>query len=185
MLLHVSSQIENYDGTQLSPLRNYFKFNLLGSSLSVFRGACDVSFENMVDGEDLKAGEQICGSDMIHFIFEVFESDLLAAVFLQRLCASIVQSYVFDRTSGRCFMRRQGDDLYWGDKKFSISIAAPATNSRLVHFAVNVSNLGTPVKTCCLTDFEIDPQLFMQEVGSLVVQEYQDSLAATYKVRSI
>lgn len=185
MLLHVDSAPEKYDGTQLAPLRNYFKKNLLGSSLSVFRGPCEVSFEHMVDGEDLKQGQQICGSDMVHFIFEIFEGDLLAAVFLQRLCASIVQSYVYSKTQGKFFLVRKGDDLYWDSKKFSISIAAPSVQSRLVHFAVNVSNEGTPVPTCSLQDFGLNVESFMTEVGESICNEYQDSLNATYKVRSV
>ena len=39
-----------------------------------------------------------------------------------------------------------GDDLYVGDRKLSISIAAPSPTSALIHFALNIDPTGAPVR---------------------------------------
>lgn len=170
-----------YDGSQLSPLKNYLNFELLGDSCLAFVGACDVTFEHMLDGEDLLEKSKIQSDEMLHFIFEIFDQNLTTGVFLQRLFASIVQNLIFERT--QVFLSRRGDDLYLNDKKLSISIATRSTNSVLVHFAMNVTNKGTPVATCCLQDFKIDPKPFALEVLEKISAEYQDIKKATYKVK--
>jgi uncharacterized protein len=172
-----------YDGSQLRPLFNYLDQGLLGDSVVAFCGPCDVSTQHMVDGEDLIAGAKICGSNMLHFLFEVFDCDLTAAVLLQRLFASIVGETVEDMAKQK--LKRDGDDLYLGKKKFSISIAAPAVNSRLIHFAVNVSNKGTPVETVSLEDFSIEPKAFAEKVMKKISSEYLSVVQARQKVRPV
>src|SRR5262249_25609063 len=66
----------NYDGSQLQSLFAYRQWGILGPSCVAFRGACEVSFDHMVDLEDLRAESAIRGSDMVHFIAEVFDRDL-------------------------------------------------------------------------------------------------------------
>ncbi len=170
-----------YDGTQLRSQYAYFEHRILGDSLVAWRGACNVDFNSMLDGEDLLDQSQICGSDMVHFIFEVFERNLFAGVCLQRLFASQVQ-VVAEKLSSLKLVR-QGDDLFLGEGKLSISIATLGPFSTLIHFAVNVSNDGTPVKTACLQDLKIEPRLFMDEVLQFVRDEYANIWDATYKVK--
>lgn len=172
-----------YDGSQLRPLYNYLEHHLLGDSCVAFIGACDVTFDHMVDGEDLLEKSQIKSDEMLHFLFETFDSQLMTGVFLQRLFASIVQSLIYKKTNQ--WLSRCGDDLYLNDKKLSISIATRSTNSVLVHFAMNVTNAGTPVKTLSLHDLKIEPLVFAQELSLLISSEYVDIKKATYKVKCV
>ena len=168
---------EVYDGTQLVSLRAYLRHGLLGDSMVAWIGACEIPFEHMVDGEDLVAGAEIRGSRMVHFVIEKFDCTLLGAVALQRLLASIVRDYLGGG------LVRAGDDLYLGDAKLSISIATVSPVSALVHFAVNVSNAGTPVKTLSLEDLKVDPRVFAQDILRLFAVECESIVEATRKVR--
>jgi uncharacterized protein len=168
-----------YDGSQLRPLYNYLNHGLLGDSVVSFRGACDVDLKHMVDGEDIIADAKICGSDMLHFIFEVFDCDLTAAILLQRLFASVIGELTEQD------LKRQGDDLYLGKKKFSISIATKSVNSCLIHFAVNISNKGTPVSTVSLEDFSIQPKIFAEKAMKKISEEYLTVVEARQKVRPV
>lgn len=169
---------ELYDGSQLVSLRSYLKHELLGDSIVAWVGACDVSLEHMVDGEDLLEKAAIRGDKMVHFIVEKFESSLLAAVALQRLLASIVKDILAIER-----MTRDGDDLYLDGKKLSISIATQSPVSSLIHFAVNVSNGGTPVPTLSLEDLKVEPREFANEVMRRFVAEVASIREATHKVR--
>lgn len=175
----------NYDGTQLRSLFAYLDHQVLGNSVVAFRGGCDVSFDHMVDGEDLLQKAQICGSDMLHFIFEIFDEKLITGVFVQRLFASIVQSKILDKSKGKFSLRREGDDLYLNDAKLSISIAAHSPQSIMVHFAMNVSNEGTPVKTASLQDLNIEPTELAKELLKDFSFEYQNIQEATWKVKPV
>ncbi|MFN8845413.1 MAG: DUF366 family protein [Bdellovibrionales bacterium] len=172
-----------YDGSQMKPLDNYLKYDLLGDSCLSWIGPCEISFDKMLDGEDLIEKCEIRGSKMLHFIFEIFQRELVSAVFLQRLFASLVQAYVFENS--KIYLKRDGDDLYLEDKKFSISIAAPSINSNMVHFAVNVSNLGTPVKTVSCEDLNIKPEVMAEVLLKKISHEYQSIINASFKVRAI
>lgn len=178
-------QIIKYDGTQLRSLFAYLDHQVLGNSAVAFRGACDVSFEHMIDGEDLLQQAQICGSDMLHFIFEIFDEKLITGVFVQRLFASIVQNKVQEKSKGNFFLKREGDDLYLNDAKLSISIAAHSPQSILVHFAMNISNKGTPVKTSSLEDLNIEPVEFAKELLKDFSEEYKNIQEATWKVKPV
>ncbi len=178
----------NYDGSQLRSLFAYMEFGLLGDSVVGFRGACDVSLDHMIDGEDKRGNQKICGSDMIHFLIEVFEADLLSGVGIQRLVAALVKDALVTESPELAprFMR-EGDDIYFmsetGEKmKFSISIATKSPVSTLVHFAFNVSNEGTPVPTCSLQDFEVEVDEFVKALVKNIAAEVQSMRDATRKV---
>lgn len=175
----------NYDGGQLKSLFAYENHGLLGDSIVAFRGDCKIHFDQMVDLEDVRDQSKIEGSDMVHFILEVFQDSLWGAVALQRLMASICGDVVAQLSAGKYLLRRDGDDLFWGEKKFSISIASRSSVSCMIHFAVNVSNKGTPVPTCALIDFAIDPQVFARTVLAKVSHECQTIKEATQKVRPL
>jgi uncharacterized protein len=189
--LFVTKKI-NYDGTQLRPLWAYENFGILGNSVISFIGSCNISFQNMVDLEDKIAKEKIKGSLMLHFIIEVFDVDLKAAVGLQRLLASIVKDEV-QNSAGQNQLTREGDDVYWltgsgkkkEKKKLSISIASKSVTSSQIHFAVNISNRGTPVKTCSLEDFKINPKNFSKKIMKSFVVEFLSICEATQKVRCL
>lgn len=177
----------HYDGSQLQPLYAYLKHGVLGDSVISWLGSCDVQLEHMVDGEDALQNARICGAQMLHFIVEVFDRDLASMVLLQRVMASIVKDIVFQncKVLGKKPFIREGDDLYWGDRKFSISVASKSSVSSQLHFAVNVVNEGTPVKTCSLTDFKLESKKFAEQVMISLSEEWISVLRATRKVRPL
>ncbi|MGZ3785411.1 MAG: DUF366 family protein, partial [Bdellovibrio sp.] len=166
-----------YDGTQLRSLYAYLEHGILGPSIIAWQGPCSISFDHMVDGEDLLAKAVIQGDEMLHFIIEVFDRDLFSAVALQRLFASICRDYLQNsaislgeknlvgdnlqaskgNSCGKSLIR-DGDDIYLEDRKLSISIATKSPVSVMVHFAMNITNKGTPVKTLSLQDLKLEPK---------------------------
>lgn len=180
--LYIQDKI-TYDGSQLHSLHGYLKHHVLGDSILAWVGPCQIPFIHMVDGEDLIAQEKIQGDEMLHFIIEVFHQNLFSAVTLQRLFASIVQQEIYQIT--QIYLARKGDDLYFNDQKLSISIASQSPISIMIHFAVNVTNEGTPVKTCSLKDFKINENQFAHRIMNLFTEEYQSILQATMKVRPL
>lgn len=179
-------QTVKYDGTQLRSLYAYLEHKILGDSAVSWQGPCDVSFDHMVDGEDLLDQSVIRGSDMVHFIVEVFDQSLMAGVLLQRLFANIVRDVLMELSPLKGLeIRRTGDDLYWKDKKLSISIATRSPVSTMVHFAINVSSKGTPVETAGLEDLKVSPAPFAEKCLKYLKEEYESSLEATRKVRPV
>ncbi len=177
---------EKYDGSQLVSLHNYLQHKLLGDSIVAWVGPCDVSFEHMADGEDLIQQAEIRGSKMLHFLVEKFETQLFSAVALQRLMAAIIKDQIAIMATDKkmaAAMFREGDDLYIDDRKLSISIATQSPLSSLIHFAVNVSNAGTPVQTLSLEDLGIDPKILALETMTLFSNEVKSIRQATQKVR--
>lgn len=174
-----------YDGTQLRSLFAYLGHGLLGDSVVAWRGGCEISFDHMVDGEDLREQAAIRGSRMLHLIFEIFDRDLFAGVALQRLTASIAKDLIEEKAKD-IRLKREGDDLYWNGKKLSISIATRSPVSTMVHFAMNLSNAGTPVPTCALEeDFGLETKNFASELLRRLESEYESILDATRKVRPV
>ncbi|MGZ3723499.1 MAG: DUF366 family protein [Bdellovibrionales bacterium] len=177
---------DKYDGAQLISLNSYLKHGLLGDSIIAWVGACDVTFEHMVDGEDLLAKATIAGESMLHFIIEKFDISLFAAVSLQRLLATIVKDQLQSTATEKALAQslfREGDDIYSGGRKLSISIATQSPVSSLIHFAVNVNNKGTPVKTLALEDLGVDPKIFAMRVMEVFCKEIEGIQQATQKVR--
>lgn len=179
----------SYDGTQLRSLFGYLDHKILGDSIVAWRGPCDISFEHMVDGEDLNAQAEIRGGDMLHFITEKFDMKLNGAVYMQRLLAAQACDLVRENLAAQgdlksaMRLRREGDDIYLDDGKFSISIATVSPISALVHFAVNVTNENTPVKTVSLKDFKIEPTQFAKELLTRFSKEASSAEEASKKVR--
>lgn len=175
-----------YDGTQLRSLFGYLDHGILGDSVVSWIGPCSISTEHMVDGEDLLAGETIAGDRMVHFIIERFNTPLFAAVSLQRLfasiCLEIFREHVNDAEVAAQF-RREGDDIFFGPGKMSISIATVSPSSSLIHFAVNCTNEGTPVRTASLDDIDMDPEDFARQAMKRLSGEVASINEATMKVR--
>lgn len=177
-----------YDGTQLHSLFAYLDHGILGHSVVSWVGKCDISFEHMVDGEDLLQKAEIRGDEMLHFIIEFFDRDLFSGVAIQRLFVSIVKDYLNAHAKSALkdqSLVREGDDIYLGERKLSISIATKSPVSTMIHFAVNVTNEGTPVKTLSLGDLGLDPKKVAQDVMALFTKEFNSILTATQKVRPV
>ena len=187
--LNLADEKSEYDGTQLKSLFAYLDHGILGDSIVAWIGPCNVSFEHMVDGEDLRDQSEIRGSRMVHFIVEKFGASLSETVALQRLLSSIAKDVLLEKmgTQPRFSIRRSGDDLYValsdGEGKLSISIATVSPVSGLIHFAVNVSNQGTPVKTAALEDLRIPGEAFAEAVLRVFSLEMNSVSEATCKVK--
>jgi hypothetical protein len=177
----------HYDGSQLRPLFGYLQFGILGDSIISWRGSCDVTLESMIDGEDLNQGAAISSDEMLHFIVEVFDRELATGVLMQRIFAAIAKDLLHETSPrlGEEIIVREGDDLYWGDRKLSISVASKSAISTMMHFALNITNAGTPVRTCCLEDLQVDPLAFAEQLMEAFSQEWQSVLKATRKVRPL
>lgn len=174
-----------YDGTQLKPLYNYLEYGLLGDSVVCWTGPCSISFEHMIDGEDILSQSEIRGNNMVHFIVELFQTSLAAAVGFQRLMSELAVATIKELQGHSEVFIRKGDDIYWQGKKLNISIATVCSNSSLIHWALNVTNEGTPVPTCCLNDFKIDPHLFAEYFCEKIAAEWEDIIEATQKIRPL
>lgn len=157
-----------------------------------FIGECNIFPENMLDYEDRLNKQEIKGKKMLHFITEIFDGSILSAVLWQRLFASIVleelqksvcesRSTVNDKRN----FRRSGDDIYVGKHKLSISIATKSLVSTLIHFALNITNDETPIKTKSLNDFKINPELFAKHILKLFTKEYKSVKIAQVKVKPV
>ncbi|MCB0378452.1 MAG: DUF366 family protein [Bdellovibrionales bacterium] len=176
-----------YDGSQLTPLYNYLNHDLLGDSVVAWCGSCAVTFEHMIDGEDLKQKAQIAGDDMLHFVFELFDFPLSAAIAMQRLTGELVLKTLksFGDSTKASQMVRVGDDLYFNEHKFNISIATASRTSSLIHFAVNITNAGTPVPTCSLQDFGVtDIEAFAEQCLAEIHEEFMGQKKAFVKVKT-
>ena len=172
-----------YDGSQLRAHWIRRTTGISGDAVVAFRGPCRVLEAEMADLEDLLAGPGIAGDDMLHFLVEVFDDgDLLRAVFRQRLLSAQALATLQVLAPG-AELRRDGDDLFVGPGKLSISIATRSLVSTLIHFAVNISNAGTPVVTASLEDIAVAPQAFAVRLMSVVVAEEASIRAARANVR--
>ena len=194
-----------YDGTQLRSLYAYLDHGLLGDSIVSWVGPCHIDFAHMVDGEDLLAKAEIRGGRMVHFIVEKFQSTLPEMVALQRMLTVIAKGVIMHKiaapspspadgitpsgtaTHSRFPIRREGDDIYVGladgEGKLSISIATMSPSSGLIHFAVNVTNEGTPVKTASLEDLRFAAREFAELVLEKFAAECVSIKEATMKVK--
>jgi hypothetical protein len=177
----VESKI-SYDGSQLKPLYSYVHHKLSGDSIVSFVGSCDVSLDHMVDAEDFVLKALIKSDQMLHFIVEIFRQDLVAAVALQRLLVSIAQNIILRAGHN---LKREGDDLYFNDKKLSVSIASGSAVSIMIHLGLNIENSGTPVPTCALKDFDLEPKQFANLLMSEFSAEYTSIVEATQKVKPL
>jgi hypothetical protein len=180
-----------YDGSQLKSLYGYLHHGILGDSIVGWLGGCEVPKSHMVDGEDLRANSVIKGSSMAHFIVEKFDVDLYAGVALQRLMTAIAIDVLKESAAGgpgatvATGLRRDGDDIFSGNRKLSISIATLSLASVLIHFAVNIKNEGTPVPTLSLEDLGVSPRAFAENFMTRVAAEADSILLATRKVRPV
>jgi len=162
----------DYDGSQISSLWAYNSFGVQEDSVVVFRGACDVKIEHMIDLEDRRANESIWSEDMVSFIIEHFDSTDLKLIYArQRLFTALVREYLADLGVQTT---REGDDLFLTGKKLTVSIASTSAVSQKIHLGINVShNVYGNLKEAGLGE---DKQVasLMQTVGEAYVRELED-----------
>ena len=180
MKTHVAPSPIDYDGTQIRSLWAYREFGVQGDSIVAFRGACEVPPVHMVDLEDVRSNSRIASPSMLHFMVEHFDRDLERAVLRQRLLAILVK----EALGGE--VRREGDDLFLGVGKLSISIATLTSVSAKIHFGINIEraeNVG--VETRSLGDLKADPDALARTVLENYASEMAGVLDARTRVRGV
>ncbi|NJE85206.1 DUF366 family protein [Thermococcus sp. CX2] len=183
-LLIVKDKRIDYDGSAIQSHWAYRNFGILGNSLVVFRGKCDVKVEEMIDIEDLRAKKEIRSDDMVHYIIEVFDfpnvllASTLQKLFIAKLC-EVLGDYGIKTV-------RKGDDIYVNGKKLSISIATVSPVSIKIHIGINVEAKGIPkgVDAIGLKEIGInDVDGFMDRTGKALVEEFKKVKKDSLKVR--
>lgn len=176
-------QAVRYDGTQLRAHWILQTTGLCGDAAVGFRGPCHVARGEIADLADLD-GPGIAGDDMVHVVWENFSAtDLLLAVHRQRLLAAQAAD-VLAALAPAARIVRQGDDLYVGEGKLSISIATVTPVSSVIHFAVNATPGGAPVATATLAEISVAPAAFGQALLDRLQQEQSSIAEARAKVRA-
>lgn len=174
-----------YDGTQLSSLWSFRNWNLQGDSIAAFSGPCHVALTEMVDLADVKAKAHIYSEEMLHFIVEHFDLDLEKTITRQRLLVAITKEKL-DSLCPNFSLLRKGDDLYWQDKKLSVSIATLSPVSSLIHLALNISSRNTPVPTVSLLELGVsDINGFANKIMDAYLEEIESIALARCKVRGV
>ena len=172
-----------YDGSQLRSHWILAETGHAGDAIVAFRGPCKVKVDEIADLEDID-GPGIAADDMVHFLWESFdESGLTLAVHRQRLLSASAREVLCDLAPA-AQVRRDGDDLFCGDGKLSISIATASPVSSLIHFAVNATQGGAPVSIAALADIGVDARAFAERLLLRVAEEQASIRAARCKVRA-
>jgi hypothetical protein len=183
-LLIVKDRRIDYDGSAIQSHWAYRNFGILGNSIAVFRGKCDVKVEEMIDIEDLRHSKEIKSDDMVHYIIEVFDlvntlfASTLQKLFIAKLCEVLGEYGV--KTE------RKGDDIYVNGKKLSISIATVSPVSVKIHIGINVEARGIPAGVDAIGLKEIgiiDVDEFMEKTGKALVEEFNKVKKDSLKVR--
>lgn len=172
-----------YIGSQLAPHWIYKNFNILGDAIVAFVGEVDVNLSEMVDIEDVINNEPIYSKKMLNFIIEQFNLPLEQMVCLQRLFVSIIKEVLEEYGA---VVKRDGDDLFFDNRKLSVSIATKSTTSCLIHTALNIIKEGAPIDASDITELGIkDVQKFANEIMKKYADEIESIKNACYKVRGV
>ncbi len=174
-----------YIGSQLAPHWIYQNFKLQGDAAVAFCGGADVKLTEMVDIEDVINNEPIYSENMLHFLVEHFNINLVEGVLRQRLLVNTAKECI-EKISDKKIIR-SGDDLFFENKKISVSIATCSYNSVLIHFAMNITSKNTPIPTAGLTsELEIDDiKLLAKNILISYTDEIEDIINASCKVRGV
>jgi len=180
--LFIDKEIK-YIGSQLSPHWIYKNFKLQGDSIVSFIGEVDVRLSEMVDIEDVINQEAIYSKSMLNFIIEQYNIELYGMVFAQRLFISIIKECLEEKG---CIVKRQGDDLFYNNRKLSVSIATKSLTSCLIHTGLNIIKEGAPIEASDLNEIGIkNIKEFATEIMNKYSKEIESIKLATYKVRGI
>ncbi len=173
-----------YEGWQLSPHWIYKNFKIQGDAIVSFIGECDVKLAEMVDIEDVINNEPIYSKSMLSFISEQFNIGLIEGIFRQRLLVCTIKEALEKRGFK---ITRNGDDLFFEDKKLTVSIATKSVNSVLIHTGINIDSSGAPINASGLTsELKISDIIgFAQEILDNYSAEINDIIMASTKVRGV
>lgn len=181
--LFIDDEIK-YIGSQLAPHWIYKNFKIQGDAIVAFCGECEVKLDEMVDIEDVINDEPIYSKYMLSFISEQFNIGLVEGVLRQRLLMTCIKEELENLGHK---ITRNGDDLFYDDKKLSVSIATKSINSVLIHTGLNILSQGAPIKVSALqSDMGIkNVKKFAQNVMRNYSEELEDIILASTKVRGV
>lgn len=171
-----------YTGKELQSQWAYKNHGLAGDSIVAFMGPCEVPLDNMLDIEDVRNNSPIYSKKMLHFIIEHFEMGIECAILRQRLLTSIIVEIINEGKKGNR-VERHGDDIFLGDRKLSVSIAALTPVSAMIHFGININAKDAPVKATDLKTLGIEPLALAQKTISAYRSENNGINFARVKVR--
>ena len=173
----------DYTGRELRPHWIMERCGLVGDATVSFIGSCDVSGGDLVDIEDRILGNTVAGDRMLHFIAEVFGVGLPGIVFAQRLLCTAARDTLEALTGAT--VRREGDDLFVGAGKLSVSVATVSPVSGLIHMGLNITRDGVPVEAACLEDLKVDAISTAEKILAAFAQEIEGALDAARKVKPV
>ncbi len=154
-----------------------------GDALVAFVGPCEVPLEHMVDMEDVRRGVPIKAARMLHFLVEHFDTDLARTVLRQRLLVCRAAEILNQVTTEHIF--RDGDDLFVGEWKLSVSIATASPTSTLIHLGLNIDPGGAPVPAIGLDELGVPAAEVANQIMAAYVEEMQSCQTAHNKVRRV
>lgn len=173
-----------YTGKELSPHWILSKFKIFGDAIVSFVGEVEVPIDNMVDVEDRINVEPIYAKSMLNFIIEHFdysikEIALAQIVLIQSIREVFLDDYNID-------LKRDGDDLFFGGRKLSVSIATKSIVSGLIHTALNIDCTGAPVKASDINEIGIkDVKTLAQKIMKRYSTNIENVNFAITKVRGV
>jgi len=166
-----------YTGKEIESLWAFKTFNIQKDSIVVFKGPMEVKIEDMKDLKDVKEESEyqipIKSSESINYIVEHFDNPDLKITYLrQRILVSIAKEVIEEM--GNIRLKREGDDLYFEDKKLSVCIACRGVSSGKIHLGINVKTEGTPehVNATGLNDIGVkNIEKVMEKIATLYAKE--------------
>lgn len=187
---HFHPEPLTYNGTQLRSHFAYQTFGIQGDSIVTFMGPCDVRGDHLVDLEDSKQGLFIHSENMLHFIIEHFDGDLIRTIAFQRLFVDVMIREIEDSFANvgaihelPLRLQRKGNDIYDDIYKLNVSVATSSPVSFLIHTGINISSKNTPVPTKGLEDYNLNPRALATGVMNRYCAEIEGIWKARAKVR--
>ena len=172
-----------YTGEELRSHWIYKTTGISGDSIVGFIGECEVKIEHMVDYEDVLNNDAIYSPLMLNFIAEFFTFELTQVIAYQRLLISNIKETLEEFCPEQSFFR-YGDDIFYDDRKMSVSIATLSPVSCLIHTGININNENTPIPTSCLSELNIDSEKFANRILEKFKEEIEGINFARTKVRA-
>jgi len=170
-----------YTGVELRPHFLLSEMGIKGSAIGAFIGPCRVETQHLVDWEDRLVSDRIEARLMVHLIGEFFGMTLREGVWAQRLIVAILK----DQVDGHLKVRREGDDLFIGDRKLTVSIVTVSPVSVLFHLGINIDPAGAPVPAIGLAELGVDVSKWIPSFLEAIRQEFEGIDWACVKVRPV
>ncbi|UCC67311.1 MAG: DUF366 family protein, partial [Armatimonadota bacterium] len=129
-------------------------------------------------------GADIRSPNMLHMIVEHHGLGLGHITDRQRLLMALAGE-IINAHLGEALIRRDGDDLYLGDRKLSVSVATTSPDSGLIHAGFNVRGEGAPVPAIGVEELGLEPRDFAKKVLSAYAAEIESARKASLKVKRV